>query len=171
MKDDNSSKELYRVVNKLLDNTKEVVLPKSSTDVDLANDFSKYFSEKVRKIRESIKPSATSFAGTPFPKGAPQLSEFAPSTDEEIRKIISSHGVKCSPEDPVPVLLLKNNIEIFIPYWREIVNLSLEVGSMVSLKSAVIFPLIKELSALVDTDAYKNYRPVSNLVFISKLSG
>ena len=47
--------------------------------------------------------------------------------------------------------------------------MSLEFGSMVNLKSAVVIPLIKELSSLVDTDKYKNYRPVSNLVFVSKL--
>ena len=30
-------------------------------------------------------------------------------------------------------------------------------------------PLIKELTALTDTDNFKNYRPVSNLLFVSKL--
>ena len=40
---------------------------------------------------------------------------------------------------------------------------------MESLKSAVVLPLIKDLSSLVDTEKYKNYRPVSNLVFVSKL--
>ena len=48
-------------------------------------------------------------------------------------------------------------------------NLSLSIGSMDGLKCAAVLPLIKELSALVDTDKYKNYRPVSNLVFVSKL--
>ena len=40
---------------------------------------------------------------------------------------------------------------------------------MASLKSAVILPLIKELTSSTDIDDYKNYRPVSNLIFISKL--
>ena len=35
--------------------------------------------------------------------------------------------------------------------------------------NAVVLPLIKELNSLVDTDNYKNYRHVSNLVFIGKL--
>ena len=35
--------------------------------------------------------------------------------------------------------------------------------------NAVVLLLIKELNSLVDTDNYKNYRPVSNLVFIGKL--
>ena len=37
------------------------------------------------------------------------------------------------------------------------------------LKNATLIPLIKELDDVIDTDMLKNYRPVSNLVFISKL--
>ena len=37
------------------------------------------------------------------------------------------------------------------------------------LKSAVISPLLKELDDLVDVEIFKNYRPVSNLMFLSKL--
>ena len=40
---------------------------------------------------------------------------------------------------------------------------------MSSLKKAVITPLIKDLSSATDTDELKNYRPISNLPFISKL--
>ena len=47
--------------------------------------------------------------------------------------------------------------------------MSLELGSMDCLKSAVILPLIKELGTLVDKENFKNYRPVSNLQFLSKL--
>ena len=36
-------------------------------------------------------------------------------------------------------------------------------------KSAVIIPLIKDLGSLVDKEIYKNYRPVSNLLFLGKL--
>ena len=97
------------------------------------------------------------------------MSVLKLATLEEIIRISKSHGIKCSPEDPVPSPLLSSNVETFAPFWLEIVNMSLEVGSMVNLKSAVVIPLIKELSSLVDTDKYKNYRPVSNLVFVSKL--
>ena len=40
---------------------------------------------------------------------------------------------------------------------------------MNNLKSGVLNPLIKELNATVDTENFKNYRPVTNLVIISKL--
>ena len=94
---------------------------------------------------------------------------FEPTNVDEITSIIKSFGVKCSPDDPVPANLLKSEVETFVPFWVEIVNLSLETGSMGGLKNAVVIPLIKELTTLTDTDNYKNYRPVSNLLFVSKL--
>ena len=59
----------------------------------------------------------------------------------------------------------------FDPYWLEIFDLSLALGDMESLKSAVILPLIMELNSRVDTDHdnFKNHRPVTNLLFVSKL--
>ena len=98
-----------------------------------------------------------------------KLTEFEPATLDEITTIVKSYGVKCSPEDPVPASLLSSSVDTFAPFWLEIVNLSLQVGSMEGMVNAVVLPLIKELSSLVDTDNYKNYRPVSNLVFIGKL--
>ena len=82
---------------------------------------------------------------------------------------MKSFQIKCSPEDPVPANLLSSSSDTFIPFWVELVNLSLETGSMEGLKNAVVIPLIKELNALTDTENFKNYRPVSNLLFVSKL--
>ena len=51
----------------------------------------------------------------------------------------------------------------------DIVNLSLSQGSMDYLKNAMLTPLIKALDELLDVDVVKNYRPISNLIFLSKL--
>ena len=40
---------------------------------------------------------------------------------------------------------------------------------MECLKSAILHQLIKDLDAVINKDILKNYRPVSNLVIISKL--
>ena len=37
------------------------------------------------------------------------------------------------------------------------------------LKGTTLMPLIKELDEMIDTDILKTYKPVSNLVFLSKL--
>lgn len=163
-----SSKNLYTIVNNLLDNDQEPLLPSSTSDTSLANDFRSYFSDKVNKIRASITHSVPE-SQCSSTNDISLLFIFEPATAEELKEITSSFKVKCSPDDPVPAYLLKENIDIFIPYWLEIVNLSLDVGSMECLKSAVILPLIKALGSLVDKDNFKNYRPVSNLLFLSKL--
>ena len=77
--------------------------------------------------------------------------------------------MKCSPEDPIPADLLKKNIDLFVPIWTKLVNISLVEGSMNCLKNAVLIPLIKELDNYADEENKKNYRPVSNLLFVGKL--
>ena len=63
--------------------------------------------------------------------------------------------------------LLNKYIELFIAIWIKLVNLSLMEGSMEgsmdSLKSAVLLPLIKDLDEYIDRDNIKHYRPVSKL--------
>ena len=168
IKQGNSCKSLYRVVNQLIDNKKEVILPKSVSEKELATRFQAFFKQKIEKIRASFSPTGK-VSSKPSNPGIVKLLKFEPTNAEEINEIIKSHGIKCSPEDPVPPELLASNKDTFIPYWVDIVNLSLETGSMESLKGGVVIPLIKDLSSLVDTDNYKNYRPVTNLVFIGKL--
>ena len=102
-------------------------------------------------------------------KSSVTLQSFEPTTCDEVREIVTSHGIKCSPEDPLPSTFLKLNIDFFIPIWTQLINLSLSQGSMDCLKSAVLIPLIKDLDDLIDKDSFKNYRPVSNLLFIGKL--
>ena len=40
-----------------------------------------------------------------------------------------SHSVKTSPEDPIPARIIKNNLDLFLPIWTKLVNLSLSEGS------------------------------------------
>ena len=69
----------------------------------------------------------------------------------------------------MPAALLKKMIDTFIPIWLELVNLSLEQGSIECLKCGVLAPLIKDLDSAFDTEVYKNYRPVTNLQLLGKL--
>ena len=51
---------------------------------------------------------------------------------------------------------MKQNLDLLLPYWLEIINLSLEMGSMENMKRAIIIPLIKDISPLIDKNDYKN---------------
>ena len=53
-----------------------------------------------------------------------------------------------------------------IPTYRILVNKSLVEGSMEGIKHSAIDPLLKKKD--LDVDLKKNYRPVNNLVFLSK---
>ena len=69
--------------------------------------------------------------------------------------------------DPLPTWLLLDCIDEFLPIITEIVNLSLTLGEMPKdLKHALVRPLLKK-AGLEQT--MKNYRPVSNLSFLSKI--
>ena len=58
-------------------------------------------------------------------------------------------------------------MDIALPCLTKLVNKLLSKGSMEGVKSSVIDPLLKNVK--LDADVYKNYRPVNNLVFFSKL--
>ena len=165
----NSSKNLYACANKLLDIRQKSLLPSSISNIELANRFKDYFKEKINCIQRTFQSLPSSDVATSRCDGNVILAKFEPSTEDEIRSIIMTHGINCSPLDPVPADLLKESLDTFIPIWTDIVNLSLSQGSIDSLKIAVIVPLLKELDHLIDADNLKNYRPVSNLVSRGKL--
>ena len=63
--------------------------------------------------------------------------------------------------------IFQQNQDIFIPILCDIVNASLEYGSIDGLKVAHVTPLLKATG--LDNSIMKNYRPISNLTFIGKL--
>ena len=70
--------------------------------------------------------------------------------------------------DPLPVWLLKKCLDLLAPYVTLLVNKSLSEGVMPScMKQAIVTPILKKRNA--DHTDLSNYRPVSNLSFLSKL--
>ena len=75
---------------------------------------------------------------------------------------------KGHPHDPIPMWLVKESVDEHLPFLHKLVNFSMQNGTFPdSLKHAVISPIIKDLDG--DVESFKNYRPVSNLNFLSKL--
>ena len=162
-----TTKALYSCIDRLLDRKEAEVLPSFDSPKELATQFNDFFKKKIHDIRKNFPPSSFTNEQVEF-SGVPLLV-FRPATLEEIQSIISKHGLKCSPDDPLPRPLLEILSDILMPAWLELVNLSLEQGSMDCLKSAVILPLLKGLDSILDSEVFKNYRPVSNLQFLGKL--
>ena len=163
----NRQKSLFEVVDKVLDKTEERVLPSHTDPVALANEFNEFYVSKIEKLRQSIPKNTeenvverTLFEGE-------RLNQFEPTNEEEVKKILAEAGMKTSAEDPLPIRILEQLQGELLPLFVELVNRSLNEGSMDGIKSSVIDPLMKKLG--LDVDVKKNYRPVNNLVSISKL--
>ena len=70
--------------------------------------------------------------------------------------------------DPLPSYVMKQCVSTLLPVITSIVNRSLDTASMPeSLKIAQIDPHLKKFG--LDHEMFKNFRPVSNLAFVSKV--
>jgi len=94
---------------------------------------------------------------------------FEPATEEEINTLIQASQNKQCDLDPIPTSLLKDCATLLVPTITKIINLSLSTGTFPMLfKNSVVKPLLKKSS--LDKELLSNYRPISNLSFLSKLS-
>ena len=159
--------------NTLMDKPRGSSLPKSSSSLDLANRFNDFFSEKIRKIRSKIcndshsTTQESSNSGTRFPESNATLDNFKPVNEDQLDKIIKSHPIKTSSDDPIPATLFKSFIDIFLPILTLLVNLSLLTGSIDGLKETVVTPLLKKLGT--DLEELSNYRPITGIKYLGKL--
>ena len=87
-------------------------------------------------------------------------------TTDEVLKLTSSSPCKTCQLDPVPTWLVKDMNALMSPFITLLFNRSLAAGYFPSeFKQAVVRPLLKKNG--LDTSQMKNYRPVSNLSFLS----
>ena len=160
-------KALWNCFKKILHRSSAAVLPDYTNKTDLANTFCKFFYDKILKIRSTLQSSKPSLVTRPNPTKN-TLSSFTPVSEEEILKILKSSPSKSCDLDPIPTSLVKECADILITPITKIVNYSITEGSFPNcFKMAYVTPPQKKPS--LDRNILKNYRPVSNLSFISKL--
>ena len=172
IRDAPSSKDQWRTLNRLLGKSGATPLPTHDSPQKLCNDFNGFFVEKIEKIRDGLeknpldypnhlRDSRPQFTGNP-------LSEFQPVSEDDVAKVIGSSPSTSCCLDPLPTWLLKRCLASLLTVITLLVNLSLQSGEFCSsLKKAYVTPLLKK--ADLDPDFFKNFRPVSNLSFLSKL--
>ena len=161
-----NSKQLFQVLDNIQGKNNNKVLPNFASEKDLSQIFSDFFDEKIEKIRENLdsfstEPVFNSFCGTP-------LTSFTPVTENVIKSLISHALNKTCALDPAPTELVKKHADTLIPVIVCVINSSLSSGVVPSdLKQAYVTPLLKKQG--LDQNKLANYRPVSNLSFLSKL--
>ena len=173
---------LFKIISHLQNVKNKPTLPDYDSLQQLCNTFNEFFITKIFDIRsklDNIPLANTTDPVTTTDLLDPDLSincfagvtltKFSPvSSDELIRMIKDTSNATCE-LDPIPTKLVKSVLlETLLPSVIKIINLSLESGIFPDLyKQANVKPLLKKIS--LDPNCLKNYRPVSNLNFLSKL--
>lgn len=163
------TKKMFKIVDELTSNKSENQLPEHSSPKELANRFSKFFEDKITKIRTRLDEMQCSPESSP-PEPPPMTvwNEFTPATSEEVRKIVMNSKATTCQLDPAPSSLIKSMIDVILPVLTVITNLSFKEGYFPDdLKLALILPLLKKFG--LDPEILKHFRPVSNLPYLSKL--
>ena len=162
-------RRLFRASKSLLNLSNGPGLPLSTNDYQLANDFGKFFAQKIADIKSVIAnqsrlPVTIDAASTVT---ASCFSEFTLLSESEVFDLIKASSKKSCLLDPIPTKLLTDFADVLLPPITKIINLSLDSGYFPrTWKSALVRPLLKKDGLPL---VFKNYRPVSNLAFISKL--
>ena len=96
------------------------------------------------------------------------LDSFTMITSEELINIVSVMNKTTWSSDPFPSKLLMSHLPTIIDIIMNMINLCISTSVFLSsCKSTIIISLIKKPG--IDPQVLKNYRPVSNLLFRSKL--
>ena len=164
-------RKLFLATKRLLGSENVVEYPQFDDKIALANKFSDFFIQKI----DTIQTKLDNMVSTPplcianeRVRDVPSIEKFNILSVSDVRKLIETTPKKSCLLDPMPTSLVFGCIDVLLPKITEIINLSLQSGVFADQwKCALVSPLLKKpgLELLL-----KNYRPVSNLQYISKLT-
>ena len=162
-------KALQRKLSRLLGNN-ETLMPETSDKQRLADDFANFFVGKVEKIRSTVieEQNLRTTRSRVYQTPVCCFEEFEEVSPERLKKMIKDMPDKTCDLDPIPTWLVKGCVDELAMVLCKFINLSLRSASVPELlQQALVFPTIKNPHG--DKDTLTNYRPVSNLSFVSKL--
>ncbi len=175
------AKDMYKVVGELF-NKDSRPIPDSDNPCALANEFGDFFIGKVNKIRNEVDSlsscssvgsvgsvdSSISCVYTVFHDSDITFCQFECISESDLQDVIRKCPNKSCSLDVFPTWLVKQHLELLLPNLTKIVNMSLTSGTFPQdLRRAVITPVLKKPS--LNKNDLKNYRPVANLPFTSKI--
>ncbi len=137
----------------------------SNPSVSLCEGFSRFFCDKITTLRSQLQPLANV---------SPELccssaiwSDFDPVSLQSLKETIDHLKPSFCSHDVLPPRILKQIFDSVGPSLVSFMNECLVSGTIPdSLKEATVTPLLKKSS--LDTSNFNNFRPISNLPFITK---
>ena len=154
-------RKLWQSMNELLGRNGR---DKTGTDLPTAQQLLDYFNEKVTAVRNS---TAGSEPTTILPPAEVCFDQFEECSMEDVRKVIVTGPSKHCALDPLPTGILKMFLPELLPYVTDMCNISLRQGCLPeNQRHAIVTPRLKKANA--DPADVRNYRPISNLTFMSK---
>ncbi len=165
-----SCKQLFSITNRLFATKNKSVLPTVFPQNELPQCFLHFFHNKIQSIRNNLdKQSLLSFNDAEHCFHGRPLSSFTPVTEEIVKCTILKSNTKTCDLDPLPTDLFIECLDTLLPFITAVINDSLTTGSFPLLfKQALVKPLLKKPT--LDLNDMKNYRPISNLSFLSKIT-
>jgi hypothetical protein len=162
-------KQLFKVIDTLSVARVPVLLPTSGSNSELADGFVNFFDKKIQNIRDSldrVPHAVTSVDVTDHCDSS--FGQFQTISEDDVRGVVMKSSKKSSALDPLPMPFFLHVLDDLLPILTKIINGSLSSGCFPdTYKFARVKPLIKKPS--LDCEDMRNYRPISNLRFDSKL--
>ena len=160
-------RKLWSSLNSLLNRTNASPSLPSSTSSQLPDNFLKFFSDKISKLNSSLIPDSISPHTDPATP-PPILSNFSLATQDEVRRAILFTSDSTCSLDFLPTCLLKSCLDVLLVPITNLINLCILESTVPAVfKHALITPLPKKNNLPIDD--LSNYRPISNLNFLSKV--
>jgi hypothetical protein len=161
-------KDLFHNLNSMLGKQTVSPLPTTHESDSLPVMFLDYFNDKIQVIRNNFPQPDIEQTSHYQQYSGSLLEAFTPVSEQIVLEIIKNTTPKSCELDPLPTKLLYENLDVMLPVITNIINSSLVSGNVpLEFKTAVVKPLLKKPS--LDKNQLKNYRPVSNLPFVSKI--
>jgi hypothetical protein len=162
-------KDTFRIVKTLVEPLKQMKKQDEQEDAARADEFRVFFEEKVKAIQQVLEGTQ---GNQECSSGEIDtvISDFQLCSTQKIGRLIENAPNKSCSLDPLPTWLLKDRhiLEQLLPYITRIINWSIQLAYVPkSFKVANVRPTLKKPGA--DQDVLANFRPVSNLPFVSKV--
>ena len=127
--------------------------------------------QKRPKRRREVDDVMTSTAGRPAPpafdSASTSLSSFRGCSMAEVRRIIMSSPIKSCTLDPMSTFLVRQHVDLLLPYVTTMINSSLTQGRLPESQKHRLWRHCYKTGP--GTSSMANFRPVSNLSFMSKV--